>query len=392
MINKAKALLLRHGVPEELRAISHRYLKSNWLDVAAIGMLMVSAVPLVAQQPARATNEPCSQAPSDESARLGRLDEGSEPALLDLLNCLLEEARFRDSDPRHVAEYPVHEKVFPRGRFITAKLMSFGPDGHLVLSPESLRQRRSGPCDGWALIQVHKIRTESDTATITWHRTDNRDLPFDRGQAPSGSSGVQGRHGAAGAVGAEGNPGFDGESAPSVILVAQEVEGPGLVIDLRGQAGGTGGVGQTGGDGGAGADGRPAVLGTFSCKRPPGAGGNGGGAGAGGKGGPGGQGGGGGTLIVVTQASEDSIVKFVRPLLAGGPGGPGGAGGRPGEPGRGGREAPPEAYCRSAGSDGEDGARAALGQAGDCGEPGFAGDFFVLEVESDFIWRPARTR
>ena len=175
---------------------------------------------------------------------------------------------------------------------------------------------------------------------------------------PNGNSGAHGTDGSDGGVG---NKGRGGIRAPSITLIALEVEFSGitdhLTIDFNGQVGAKGGRGQNGGEGGNGMGGRNGDSDTTwpgtGCDRQPGNGGNGGDGGNGGAGGDGGRGGDGGAITVwstndlLNSVFLSGSFSYVNGGATGGAGGLGGVGGRAG---RGGNPGFPTSQCDNANS------------------------------------------
>ncbi len=200
--------------------------------------------------------------------------------------------------------------------------------------------------------------------------------------------------GGRGADGGPGTTGPQGLDAPSVTIVALEIDGmPDL--KLAGQQGGRGGPGGRGADGGDGQRGRDSkpfkIIVGVDCKHGPGFGGKGGRGGDGGPGGRGGPGGDGGTVVVATQESQlDSLVTS-RPFvtdLGGGSGGDPGLQGDPGPGGRGGaagfnQGAPCKDAPERAGDDGAAGARVGDLGRGSHGTPGTLAYSVITEDEFD---------
>lgn len=106
-----------------------------------------------------------------------------------------------------------------------------------------------------------------DSAILTWNLANEiPPMPPEVGKAQSGKLGDRvGANGGDGADGSSGNSGYAGLSGPTLYLAVNEIVGRGLFFDLRGQAGGPGGVGQAGGDGGPGRSGSNA----FESQNPP---------------------------------------------------------------------------------------------------------------------------
>jgi len=185
------------------------------------------------------------------------------------------------------------------------------------------------------------------------------------------------RDGGRGADGGPGATGPRGLDAPSVTIVALEIDAmPDLL--LPGQQGGRGGAGGRGADGGDGQRGRDSkpfkIIIGVDCKHGPGFGGKGGRGGDGGPGGRGGPGGDGSTVTVVTQESQLDDLVTSKPFVADLGAGSGGDPGLPGDPGRGGRGgaagfnqgAPCKDAPERAGHDGAAGARVGdLGRGSD---------------------------
>jgi hypothetical protein len=226
--------------------------------------------------------------------------------------------------------------------------------------------------------------------------------PFDpntwsnQGQGDNGKKGQRGQDGAQGNAGGSGLNilGFDlgqiKEKAPTLTLVALEVEfdgaGSKLVLDWDGQSAGNGGRGQNGGAGGDGMGGRDgdtdeSVWGD-SCERSPGNGGNAGDGGDGGRGGNGGNGGTAGRIIVISRHANvqpggplfSSQVNYINGGASGGDPGDGGRGGRAAK--KVGRAGKKTSECEAAhdGQAGADGTPDPLGSGGTLpGNPGAPG-------------------
>jgi hypothetical protein len=220
--------------------------------------------------------------------------------------------------------------------------------------------------------------------------------------APNGANGSS--PGQAGADGANGDPdphpsrngGRDAVvNAPIVTMYVLDTTTGLPPIDLRGQAGGTGGRGQDGGRGGDGAQGLRAD-GTFfgGCCRGVGWGGFGGRGGDGGRGGRGGTGGEGGKMTLLTDAASIAALAIAPPSvdLTGGAGGPGGDPGTPGAGGHGGPagSADCETWCdEHPERHGADGAGGLPGEIGFTGNPGPAviSDAFQILPITDEQWQ-----
>jgi len=177
-----------------------------------------------------------------------------------------------------------------------------------------------------------------NNAAIVSFEDQNRRAPD--GAAQTAAVGSQGAFaGAPGLPGLPGNSGVDGEGGGAVIIFANNFSGP-LLIDLRGQDGGSGGQGGVGGNGLKGFKGEDASSGAFGCNHGGGGGGRGGNGGQGGFGGSAGKGGDGGLLgfFYVNSTSIDPPKNPQTTLLGGAPGNPGqgGTGGAPGDGGEGG--------------------------------------------------------
>lgn len=192
-------------------------------------------------------------------------------------------------------------------RALPVRELIFNPGSKLILTG-SFGDRS----DRYIIAETIKILGGREKPSITWER----DVPLpdapEIGTAPSGyPSGGDGSPGTAGTDGQVGNPGFPGRNAPTLYIFVHNIEAqnigePALMIDLRGQDGGTGGPGQRGGDGGNGRAGRPGVSSAFDCRSGGQIGGAGGNGGNGGRGGPGGRGGNGGVLIIASVSSTTS--------------------------------------------------------------------------------------
>jgi hypothetical protein len=225
-------------------------------------------------------------------------------------------------------------------------------------------------------IVAQRIIVQGSTSPprITWASDDYQRLPPTLGKAGFGHlSGSEGVKGGSGEPGTLGNPGYAGRNAPTVYVVVGRIQGAPIIVDLRGQDGGTGGQGQAGGDGGPGRSGEAASNSVFGCSRGGGDGGDGGDGGNGGNGGTGGAGGSGGTLIVVGREGlvEELSETFLVNLPPGNPGpggepGPKGIGGPPGEGGSG------NGFCSGGhgGKPGHDGIDGKVGVPGPTGEAG----------------------
>jgi hypothetical protein len=282
--------------------------------------------------------------------------------------------------------YPVDgEKVWTTGQVLAASEIIFSSNSTLIFDPDP---NLSASEKGTFYVVARRITVRPGRAVITWRRGDAESrLPPAVGKAPPGLAGkFDGADGQPGTDGTHGNSGFSGRRAISVVLIAMEIVGGGLYVDVRGQDGGPGGEGQEGGDGGPGASGAHASSSLFDCKRGPGGGGKGGRAGNGGAGGDGGSGGDGGYVILASSETKiESLAKRVLIDTAPGVGGSGGRGGRAGRPGPGGlpgREDPP--LCTGGDKTirpGEPGV-SAQDQFGSKGKPGVAGEGFVSALDS----------
>jgi hypothetical protein len=135
-------------------------------------------------------------------------------------------------------------------------------------------------------------------------------------QSSSSCNGYPGQNGV------KGQSGSDGENAPIVEVIANNIVGVPR-FHLSGQDGQQGGVGGKGGPGGIGARGRNAKGNRFclGCEYNKGWGGNGGVGGKGGSGGDGGDGGRGGKLIIYTSPNSSLSVDAFLLLTDGGSGG-----------------------------------------------------------------------
>ncbi len=197
----------------------------------------------------------------------------------------------------------------------------------------------------------------------------------DRTARQSSSNHDRAARGGNGAHGADGCPGPRGEDAPSLTIIALEIDAM-PDIELPGQRGGRGGAGTRGARGGDGQRGKDSRSGALVCLRSVGYGGHGGDGGNGGRGGQGGDGGDGGEVTLATQIDQLEGLITARPFIPNtgpGPGGEPGAQGTPGERGRGGLAGHATFPCREhsarRGSDGQRGR--SLGDMGR-GSPGSA--------------------
>jgi hypothetical protein len=148
-------------------------------------------------------------------------------------------------------------------------------------------------------------------------------------------------NGGNGDPGGKGGGGAKGFGGPVLEIWTKQIDGDGLIIDLRGQEGGDGGpggTGQRGGDGQAGSVAAPATDATWIgvpnviCKQGPGLGGDGGRGGNAGCGGDGGTGGNGGVFKLFYTSNVN--VSKISPMLQGGIGGRAGPAGKPGTGGK----------------------------------------------------------
>jgi hypothetical protein len=272
------------------------------------------------------------------------------------------------------------ETLFSYG-VLAANEIVFEPGSSLLFSEEALAKAKE------VFIIAQSVRVLGDQpATVTWVRVERDRVPPPRGKASPGAlMGPDGADGLPGAEGEPGNVGFPGTSAPAIHVLIGRVSGPGLLVDVRGQAGGPGGKGQSGGDGGAGRSGSRAIRATFNCVKTAGRGGNGGPGGRGGPGGTGGSGGNGGSVLIVsTERGLKPALEFFKVTAepgTGGPGGPGGDGGAGGKGGRKGEISPP--FCTKSAADGTDGDNGADGPPGDPGASGLAGQFLYSALTDD---------
>lgn len=282
------------------------------------------------------------------------------------------------------------EKVF-EGQALVADILVFKPGSRLVLSASSLGGA-SG--DRYIVARLIKIPLGS-TPTITWRRAEPEStavsVPPPVGKASPGVVGSSdGLDGGPGADGLTGNAGYPGRSAPVVYLLAKEVAGGQVKVDLRGEDGGPGGEGQIGGNGGLGRPGHPAIPGILDCRAGGGNGGSGGKGGRGGNGGDGGKGGNGGTLVLLsTKRSLAAAIGVFNVEVSpgkGGPGGNAGDGGTGGPPGQGGSGA---GLC-SGGAAGREGERGSRGEPGLSGSLGAEGDFAATLLTDEQVNRALR--
>lgn len=268
--------------------------------------------------------------------------------------------------------------------FVGAETIRFKPGARLIFSETALKVRKN-------FIVAAKTIVNEDQAkpgVITWARGNGPSAsPPASGQAPGGPHGASdGSSGGPGSNGAQGNAGLVGQDAPNLTLFMVSASGAPPVIDLRGQAAGTGGTGQRGGDGGVGHKGSPASSSLFDCKSGAGYGGNGGAGGNGGQGGRGGGGGKGGTFTLVSLPTAfPALLQLVRSDVSGGEGGEGGAGGGGGSGGPGGDQgAKSEPYCKDEpGRKGQAGPGGQLGGKGDKGSVGIQGDITYTTLTQD---------
>jgi len=198
---------------------------------------------------------------------------------------------------------------------------------------------------------------------------------YDRTARQSSSNHDRAARGGDGAHGGDGRAGPRGEDAPSLTIIALEIDAM-PDIELPGQRGGRGGAGGRGARGGDGQRGKDSRSGGLACLRSVGYGGHGGDGGDGGRGGQGGDGGDGGAVTISTTADQLEGLMTARPFTPNtgpGPGGEPGAQGTPGERGRGGQAGHATFPCREhsarRGSDGQRGN--SLGDMGR-GSPGSA--------------------
>lgn len=155
------------------------------------------------------------------------------------------------------------------------------------------------------------------------------------GNYPKAEDGGDGQPGGKGEKGARGTDG------PILEIWTKQIDGDGLIIDLKGQEGGDGGPGGNGQYGGNGQMGSTSVAGTEHvwcipnpiCKQGAGLGGDGGRGGDAGFGGDGGDGGNGGILKLFYTANVD-LSKIKPPMLQRGKGGRPGPCGKPGKGGK----------------------------------------------------------
>ncbi len=180
----------------------------------------------------------------------------------------------------------------------------------------------------------------------------------------------------------EQNSGTPGKDGGRVLLASLERPTGQLIVDLRGQSGGKGGIGPRGAPGPAGRPGDNASQTLFGCSHGAGNGHPGGQGGRGLQGLPGGSGGRGGVLILSSAYSAASeLIEFTAKGGTGGQGGPGGLGGPGGQGGPGGREEGP--YCRGngfPGPPGPEGERGDDGPSGTDGHDGHSGAYEDLQT------------
>jgi hypothetical protein len=250
---------------------------------------------------------------------------------------------------------------------ICRKLVVIGGHKPVILNP-------CGPDDPGSMYNANNV--------ITWNdrlKEAQAGSPPNPAQAADGQDfglnnwqnlgqGNNGKDGGNGTNGVLRNPGSNGRDAPSITLVALEVEIGALdhlTIDFDGQNGGEGSLGQKGGDGGNGMGGRQGDSDTSwpgtGCDRQPGSGGAGGKGGDGGLGGDGGKGGNAGKIAIVGTHENITSGAFVSGNISyvndGGSGGKGGRGGFGGRGGLGGNPGFKTSECDSAsnGPNGDDG-------------------------------------
>jgi uncharacterized membrane protein YphA (DoxX/SURF4 family) len=169
---------------------------------------------------------------------------------------------------------------------------------------------------------------------------------------------------------ASGQPGANGAAGGSLTINGALANGSRLVIDLKGQDGGTGARGAEGRSGPAGANGVNGSDSLLDCRRSGGDGLPGGAGENGGIGGPGGNGGDGGHLrLLGAIATQLARIEFSNDGGKAGQGGPGGVGGPGGRGGLGGNRT---VFC-GGGSPGPQGVEGAHGVPGRMGEPGKPG-------------------
>lgn len=275
------------------------------------------------------------------------------------------------------------------GFILTANKLVFKPGAKLVFTEQARNARPA------LVVAVREIVNEDQQqpGRITWERAKNAGAGGDlSGEGGAGSNGGDrsGGTGGAGGDGATGRRGAKGADAPSIIVVCPKAPTHGgIIVDFRGQHGGTGGEGQKGGTGGKGGSGRPASQGAFDCRSGAGNGGRGGKGGNGGKGGTGGNGGEGGTITWVCETDNVSAISNAFAFEIGGgnggSGGEGGAKGRGGDGGAGGQEARP--YCRGNGSTGSRGPNGEGGPQGANGAGGNDGAVLYSQLTSEQLAR-----
>jgi hypothetical protein len=281
-------------------------------------------------------------------------------------------------------EYRIQgEQIFDKQQVLAANVLVLGPGSRMVFAGTY------GDRSDRYIVARTIVVLPGPSPVVTWLRDrdvspSNAMLPPGKG-AP-GSSGVsEGADGGPGSTGQVGNPGFPGRSAPTIYVFASKIDGGPILVDLKGQDGGSGGIGQAGGDGASGRTGRPGISSVFDCRSGGGNGGNGGRGGAGGLGGPGGRGGSGGTFILLSPQRVASIAaQAFKVDIAAGKGGPGGEGGVGGEGGRGGGGGNASGLCQG-GRPGADGERGAQGEPGQRGADGAPGVFAVTGLTDEQI-------
>jgi len=286
-------------------------------------------------------------------------------------------------------QYVVEGKKPFTGPVLLAQTIIFSPGSQLVLAG-NMGDRTE------RIIWAQSIRVLPGAApSISWDRDEQRTrrpqgTPASVDKAAPGLPGdASGSPGLPGNDGREGNPGAPGRSAPTVYLIADNIEGGPLNIDLKGEDGYPGGQGQAGGDGGAGRNGRDAVPGVFDCRSGGGNGGDGGKGGTGGRGGLGGRGGNGGQLIVVSSHISAARLKEVFTIdVSAGQGGSGGLGGDKGVGGPAGLGGSGAGLCGGGnqGSVGLNGTGGRVGDIGPSGASGVVGSVVIDPAQGEKLW------
>lgn len=285
---------------------------------------------------------------------------------------------------------------------------------HRYVSNEVLHETAIVLADEWdirgqTMILAHEVREFLVIARNILHDSDSRITWEESDLAPASSywpnpaaTGGNGPNwGCPGLDGGDGDPnphpsknGGTGvvTRAPIITMWVLDATNNLPPIDLRGQAGGTGGRGQDGGRGGDGHQGRRADGHWYSgCCRGVGWGGDGGDGGDGGRGGMGGRGGEGGAITVLTSPASLSVFASSTPEIdvnpgAGGGGGPGGLRGQRGIGGPAGT-ADCESWCdehpERRGDDGSNGSTGANGLTGDSGQPADADAIQFIPVTEE---------